>query len=69
MSFSTSRCTTAILFIDLMRTWSPAAMWRTMCGWAFGVALIRAGAVGDDGLVEALLKLAAQARDAALGFL
>ena len=26
-----------------------------------GVALIRAGAVGDDGLVEALLKLAAQA--------
>jgi hypothetical protein len=34
-----------------------------------GVALIRAGAVGDDGLVEALLKLAAQALDAAFGLL
>ena len=34
-----------------------------------GVALIGAGAVGDDGLVEALLKLAAQAQDAALGLL
>jgi hypothetical protein len=34
-----------------------------------GVAHIRAGAVGDDGLVEALLKLAAQAQDAALSFL
>jgi hypothetical protein len=33
-----------------------------------GVALIGAGAVGDDGLVEALLKLAAQARHAAFGF-
>ena len=32
------------------------------------VALIRAGAVRDDGLVEALLKLAAQALDAPLGF-
>ena len=32
-----------------------------------GVADIRAGAVGDDGLVEALLKLAAQALDAAFG--
>ena len=31
--------------------------------------MIGAGAVGDDGLVEALLKLAAQARDAAFGFL
>ena len=34
-----------------------------------GVALIRAGTMGDDGLVEALLKLAAQAQDAAFGFL
>ena len=34
-----------------------------------GIALVRAGAVRDDGLVEALLKLAAQALDAAFGFL
>ena len=33
------------------------------------VAHVGAGAVGDDGLVEALLKLAAQAQDAAFGFL
>ena len=34
-----------------------------------GVAVVGAGAVGDDGLVKALLKFAAQAVDAALGFL
>ena len=34
-----------------------------------GIALIRAGAMRNDGLVEALLKLTAQAGDAALGFL
>jgi hypothetical protein len=68
-SFSTSRCTMAILFIDLRRTWSPTAMCLRMCGWALASPDIRAGAVGDDGLVEALLKLAAQAQDAAFGFL
>ncbi len=36
-------------------------------GLGVGVALIGAGAVGDDGLVKALLKLAAQAGDAAFG--
>ncbi len=33
------------------------------------VANVRAGAMGDDGLIEALLKLAAQAQDAAFGLL
>ena len=33
------------------------------------VAGVCAGAMGDDGLVEALLKFAAEAGDAALGFL
>ena len=33
------------------------------------VAHVGAGAMGDDGLVEALLKLAAEAGDAAFGFL
>ena len=33
-----------------------------------GIARVGAGAVGDDGLVEALLELAAQAVDAAFGF-
>ena len=33
-----------------------------------GVSLIGSGAVGYDGLVEAFLELAAQARHAALGF-
>ena len=32
------------------------------------VANVRAGAVGDDGLVEALLELAAKTRHAAFGF-
>ena len=68
-SFSTSRCTTAILFIDLRRTWSPVAMCFKICGWALASPNIGAGAVCDDGLVEALLKLAAQALDAAFGFL
>ena len=58
----------AILFIDLRRTWSPAAMCFTIAAgrWRRPVGT---GAVGDDGLVEALLKLAAQALDAAFGFL
>jgi hypothetical protein len=34
-----------------------------------GIALIGSGAMRNDGLVEALLKFAAQARDAAFGFL
>ena len=52
-----------------MRTWSPGAMWREHVRLGVGVAVVCAGAMGDDGLVEALLKLAAQAGDAALGFL
>ena len=32
-----------------------------------GIADVGTGAVGDDGLVEALLKLAAETEDAALG--
>src|SRR6202789_1150080 len=37
-SFSTSRCTTATLFIALSRTLSPGAIWRSRCGWAPGIS-------------------------------
>ena len=58
----------AILFMDLRRTWSPGAMWLEEVRLGVGVAVVGAGAVGDDGLVEAFLKFAAEAVDAAFGF-
>ena len=67
-SFSTSRCTIGDLVHRLDADLVAGGDVLEQVRLGVGVAQIGAGAVGDDGLVEALLKLAAQAQDAAFGF-